>query len=78
MERENNFGTFGEGIADPEGIYHSSLDVECDLDDFLKKNSIKSYVACFNGSPIYNTYNYYDKEVHGKIKQDKNEGRELW
>ena len=33
---------------------------------------------CFSGYPIYNTYNYYDKEFHGKIKQAKNEGQELW
>ena len=74
MKRDNSVGTFGEGTADPEGRYHDNPDVEWDLDAFLKENNIKSYVVCFSGSPIYNTYKYYDKEVHGKIKQHKNEG----
>ena len=78
MERYNTAGTFGEDNKDPKGRYQDIPDVEWNLDPFLKKNSLKSYVVCFSGSPIYNTYNYYDKEVHGKIKQAKNEGLELW
>ena len=61
MERDIIAGAFGESTVDPKGRYHDIPDVEWDLDAFLKQNSLKSYVVCFSGSPIYNTYNYYDK-----------------
>ena len=66
MERDNIAGTFGEGNADLKGRYHDNPYVEWDLDTFLKKNSLKSYVVCFIGSPIYNIYNYYVKKFMEK------------